>query len=488
MLLSRLLEDLEVEHLIGEREIDLIGLTLDSRDVKEGMGFVAIKGHTVDGHTYIDSAIAKGAKAVFLNSNSQVDIQEGVTYLYFKDTDLMLADIATAFYQGPSNEMTMIGVTGTNGKTSISLMLETMLKTQNLKTALVGTIENHIGDQIFETQNTTPNALVLNDFFDQAKKTGTTHTIMEVSSHALKLDRVKHVHYDFAIFTNLTEDHLDFHPDFEDYFYSKALLFKRAQKGVIINLEDSFGRRLIDEGCFDVPLWTYGLSDRASIYADHIQYGPSGTQVRIQTPLGSFESFIKIPGDIYVLNTLACVATMVALGFDLSRIQESMAAIKPVRGRLETIENPKGNAIIVDYAHTPDALENVLKVARGFTANKLIAVFGCGGDRDRKKRPIMGEIGYRCADVILVTSDNPRTEDPQAILDDIFEGIPQGSHKEKIVIRQVDRRKAIIEALERMKPGDTVVISGKGHETYQIIGREKHHFDDAEEVRNYFKS
>ena len=487
MNLSAFLKKLPGVEVNGPVDFEITEIVHDSRKAHSTAGFIALKGHTVDGHDYIDAAIQNGARLIFYNQEADLSLHEGVTYVALKDTEEALPFIAVNFYNYPSDQMTMIGVTGTNGKTSITLMLESMLSALNCNTALIGTIENHIGKVIFETQNTTPDALTLNAFLASARDKSTSHVLMEVSSHALKLDRVKYMHYDYAVFTNLTEDHLDFHHDFEDYFYSKAMLFQRAQKGVMINLEDSYGRRLIDENLFTAPLTTYGLSQVADVYASDISYSPKGTNCNIVTPNGIIAAFINIPGNIYVLNTLACVATLFSMGYPNDDIQRALTFVKPVRGRLETIENPKNDSIIVDFAHTPDALENVLKVVRGFTKGRLITVFGCGGDRDRKKRPIMGEIAYRLSDLVVVTSDNPRTEEPEKILDDIFEGIPREVSPEKRVYRNSDRRGAIHMALDEVKEGDTVVIAGKGHETYQILGKVKYHFDDAEEVRKFYE-
>ncbi|MBS7527535.1 UDP-N-acetylmuramoyl-L-alanyl-D-glutamate--2,6-diaminopimelate ligase [Fusibacter paucivorans] len=486
MKLNDLMSNISYHHIDGDGDCIINAMTHDSRKVEKGGAFIAIKGYTVDGHDYIEQAIEGGAGVVFYNAAIEVPLTSGVTYVALENTEQQLPDIASKFYQNPSERMTMIGVTGTNGKTSIALMLESMLKALKERTAVIGTIENHILDAVYPTQNTTPDALTLNAFLAKAADAEVSQCLMEVSSHALKLDRVRHVQYDYAIFTNLTEDHLDFHPDFEDYFNTKSLLFQRAQKGVMINLEDSYGRRLVDEGRFSVPLLTYGLHDDADIYAEDVVYSARGTSCRIVTPKGVIDSFIAIPGDIYVLNTLACVSTLYAMGCELDAIELAITAIKPVRGRLETIEVPKEHTVIVDFAHTPDALENVLNVVRKFTDGKMITVFGCGGDRDRKKRPIMGEIAYRLSDTIVVTSDNPRTEVPEAIINDIMAGIPGTLAEGKIMHRIVDRRKAIAKALAIACPGDTVVIAGKGHETYQIIGRVRHHFDDAEEVRKYY--
>ncbi|MDN5299457.1 MAG: UDP-N-acetylmuramoyl-L-alanyl-D-glutamate--2,6-diaminopimelate ligase [Clostridiales bacterium] len=486
MKLNDLMSTIPYHHINGNEDCVINAMTHDSRKVEKGGAFIAIKGYTVDGHDYIEQAIEGGAGVIFYNAEVEVPFINGITYVALENTEQQLPDIAGKFYQKPSERMTMIGVTGTNGKTSITLMLESMLKALNERTAVIGTIENHICDDVYPTQNTTPDALTLNAFLAKAADAEVSQCVMEVSSHALKLDRVRHVQYDYAIFTNLTEDHLDFHPDFEDYFNTKSLLFQRAQKGVMINLEDSYGRRLVDEGRFSAPLLTYGLDDNAAIYAKNVVYSARGTSCRIVTPKGAIDGFIAIPGDIYVLNTLACISTLYAMGYGLDAIETAIKAIKPVRGRLETIEIPESHTVIVDFAHTPDALENVLSVVRKFTAGKMITVFGCGGDRDRKKRPIMGDIAYRLSDVIVVTSDNPRTEVPEAIIDEIVVGIPETLEAGKVMHRITDRRKAIADALDIARDGDTVVIAGKGHETYQIIGRVRHHFDDAEEVRKYY--
>jgi UDP-N-acetylmuramoyl-L-alanyl-D-glutamate--2,6-diaminopimelate ligase len=274
---------------------------------------------------------------------------------------------------------------------------------------------------------------------------------------------------------------LDFHPDFEDYFKAKAMLFERADKAAIINYDDPYGKRLVDEHMVVAPVITYGFCEDAMIRVTSVTYSASGTMCHFVTPVGEFEATICIPGDIYVMNTMACMGVLIALGGDLTALKTAISQIKPVRGRLERVGNAN---VIVDYAHTPDALENVIKVVRKFTAGKIITVFGCGGDRDRKKRPMMGEIAERLSDIVIVTSDNPRTEDPESILDDIFAGI-KTNHE--AIYRESDRKKAIGLAIEMMTADDVVVIAGKGHETYQIVGREKHHFDDAEIARDFIE-
>jgi len=481
MKINEIVKDLKVERTRGDLTIDIMQLTHHSNEVMPGAAFVAIKGYTVDAHRFVPEVIESGAKAIFCNADYEGPFQENITYVFFENTMEALPTLATNFFEKPSEAMTMIGVTGTNGKTSITLMLETMLKAQQKNMAVIGTIENRIGDKVYPTSNTTPDALNLNAFLRDAVDAHTTHCLMEVSSHALKLDRVRHIAYDYAVFTNLTEDHLDFHPDFEDYFLAKAELFKRADKAAIINYDDPYGKRLVDEAIAIAPVMTYGFSEEAMIRATSLTYSASGTNCSFITPVGNFEAFICIPGDIYVLNTMACIGVLIALGSDLDALKSAICQIKPVRGRLERVGNAN---VIVDYSHTPDSLENVIKVVRKFTSGKVITVFGCGGDRDRKKRPIMGEIAQRLSDVAIATSDNPRTENAQAILDDIFTGINEDLG---VVYREADREKAIARAIKMMSKDDVVIIAGKGHETYQIIGREKHHFDDVEIAMKYLQ-
>jgi len=482
MKINEIIKGLKIERSIGMLELEIEQLTHHSQNVQKGGAFIAIKGYTVDAHRFVPAAIEAGALAIFCDDDYAGPFKEGITYIFLKNTLEALPTLATNFYKRPSEAMTMIGVTGTNGKTSITMMLEAMLKPQQLRTAVIGTIENRIGDKVYPTNNTTPDALNLNAFLREAADHKTTHCLMEVSSHALKLDRVRHIAYDYAIFTNLTEDHLDFHPDFEDYFSAKATLFARADKRAIINCDDPYGKRLIDENIAAAPIITYGFSENAMIRATSVTYSASGTTCHFITPVGNFEAFIRIPGDIYVMNTMACLGVLIAMGCDLEALKIAIDQIRPVRGRLQRVGNAN---VIVDYSHTPDSLENVIKVVRKFTTGRVITVFGCGGDRDRKKRPIMGEIAERLSDVIVVTSDNPRTEDAASIIDDIFKGI-KGNNGE--IYREIDRKKAIGIAIGMMATDDAVIIAGKGHETYQIIGREKHHFDDVEIALHYLHS
>ncbi len=489
MKLNEILKGITFEVLSGPQNPDVLSVTHDSRHVDDGTMFIAIKGFTVDGHSFIDKAVKQGANVIAvtdkeaLNQNKGLDFQEA-TCVYFENHWETLALIGKNFYSDPSTKLKMIGVTGTNGKTSITQLLSDMFQSKAQETAVIGTIENRIGRDVIPTQNTTPDGLILNDLLRRAVDQQIPYCLMEVSSHALKCKRVEGIAFDVGVFTNLSEDHLDFHKDFEDYFESKALLFEKLQKGAVINADDEYGEKLIHR--FEAALYrgrclSYGIDNHAELKAEDIQYYGNQTRFKVVSCEGQIEVTIPIPGKIYVYNTLACVGAMMLAGYSFEESCKALQVIQPVRGRLENVPNDKGIHAMIDFAHTPDALENVLKVINEFKTGRLITVFGCGGDRDTKKRPLMAGIAERYSDLVIATSDNPRTEDPEAILDDVFKGFK----KVDVIIRESNREKAIEKAIEVANEGDVVLVAGKGHENYQIIGHVKKHFDDREIVEKY---
>lgn len=457
------------------------GIQYDSRLIQQGDLFVAIKGYQVDGHDYIEKAIALGAVAIVCSDLGKIahvmEKHPAVQWVFVEDTRNALAYVSHVFYEQASNKLALVGITGTNGKTSISLLLSNMFEALNRKTGVIGTIGNKVGDKFYQTSVTTPESLNLNNLFFEMHKDSADVCLMEVSSHALALDRVAFLNYNIGIFTNLTQDHLDFHKDFEDYYRAKRRLFLMTDTYNLINVDDSFGQRLIKDlkaHEAKAETVTYGIDHEADIIATNVRYSMSGVSYDLRTPKFKLHVKVNMPGKIYVYNTLAAIGTLVLMGATKSDVMRAINGIQAVPGRFERVDNDQGINVIVDYAHAPDALENVLRIAKEFTKGRLIVVFGCGGDRDKSKRPLMGNIALAESDYAIVTSDNPRTEVAEKIIEDIIVDYPN----EGPYAIHVDRKAAIAAAIEFAKENDTVVIAGKGHESYQILGKEKIDFDD----------
>lgn len=459
----------------------ITGLGYDSRKITDGNCFLAIDGYSLDGHKFIDSAIENGAKSVILTKEDYIKDND-INYILVKDSRRALALISKAYYDDPSKDITLIGVTGTNGKTTTAQTIETMLSSLGRNTAVFGTIGNKINGVTYDTNNTTPEASELNRLFAQMKEYDVDTCVMEVSSHALSLDRVYGLNFDIGIFTNLTPDHLDFHSDMDDYFNAKEKLFYMTNIGNIINTDDKYGEKLcgiLSSKGYD--FLTVGLDKSADISATHIQMTENGTRFTLVTPEFKTDVSVALQGKVFIYNYLCAVGAMILLGYNESEIVSASKEINYVPGRLELVKNDKGLKVYVDYAHTPDALDKVIDIVREMTSGKVAVLFGCGGNRDKTKRPIMGEIATRKADIAVLTSDNPRTEDPQTIIDEVLEGIP--THNREKLIVEIDRATAIEKAIKSIGREDVLVIAGKGHETYQIIGTEKFDFDDREIAR-----
>ena len=476
MKLKDLLQGINVLESTADLDMEITGVVRDTRkEIPAGSLFVAVSGFAFDGNRYIPMAMEKGAAAVITAKKPDLE----VPYILVDSDRKALAMLGVNFYGHPAEKMTMIGITGTNGKTSVTLLLKHQLeKTLGAKVGLVGTMDNMIGDLELPTERTTPESFELQGLFAQMVDAGCTHCVMEVSSHALTLDRVEGVHYDVAAFTNLTEDHLDFHKTMEAYCDAKAELFRRCDRAVL-NRDDEWYDRMVSGATSQVM--TTSVKDEAGLKAedlellsDGIRFGAvyGGEKVRVNLP---------IPGKFTVYNALTVLGVALQLGISLPVAAEALATAQGVKGRVEVVPTPgQPYTVLVDYAHTPDGLENVLSSVRGFCKGRLIAVFGCGGDRDPIKRPIMGEIGVKLADHTVITSDNPRTEDPMAIIRDITAKLGEGSWE---IIE--DRRKAIRYAMDIAKKDDIIVLAGKGHETYQEINGVKYHLDEREEVAAY---
>jgi len=474
--LSELLKGIEIINMTASPDMEIGDISYDSRQTKPGDLFVAIKGFDSDGHKYIPAAVEKGAAAVLCQEKPE----GAVPYIQVKDSRNALALVSCNYFDHPASRMKVIGVTGTNGKTTTTMLLKHVLEDCTGKTAgLIGTNQNMIGDRVLETERTTPESYELQKLFRRMADEGCSYVIMEVSSHALYLDRVAGFRFDTAVFTNLTQDHLDFHKTMEDYAAAKALLFSRCEKAAI-NIDDSWGKYMMEHA--QCPVLTYSESKlEADLRAKDIRLSPS--DVRFCALTDELERVrLNIPGRFSVYNALSVISAALLLGLSLHEISESLATAKGVKGRMEVVPTPEDYTILIDYAHTPDALENVLRSVKEVSRGRVVALFGCGGDRDKGKRPKMGAIAAELADYLIVTSDNPRTEVPGDIIKDILTGIrlPKKSYT---VIE--DRVKAIEYAIDSHQPGDVIILAGKGHETYQIVGKEKHHMDEREIVAEH---
>ncbi len=473
MKLSEILSGIPVRSATADMNQEIAGICYDSRQAKPGELFVAVTGFASDGHRFIPMAVEKGAAVVLCEKKPEVEIP----YVLVENSRLALALASANYFGRPAGRMRFIGVTGTNGKTTTTYLLKTVLeRTLGAKVGLIGTIQNMIGDQILDTERTTPESYELQKLFYEMAEAGCTHVVMEVSSHALALDRVAGIHFDVGVFTNLTQDHLDFHKTMEEYRKAKAMLFRMCDVGVY-NADDAAAEKIMAEA--SCRALTYGQHHRADLtakqpqlHADRVEFAASYGDQTVPIRLG-------IPGGFSVYNALGVLGVALALGIGLDAAAEALGSAHGVKGRVEVVPTPGTDyTVLIDYAHSPDGLENVLSSVKGYCKGRLIAVFGCGGDRDNTKRPKMGEIGARLADIPVITSDNPRTEDPNQIIEQILAGIPDRS---RCVVEE-NRRKAIRMAMTMAEKDDIIVLCGKGHETYQILGTEKTHLDEREEV------
>lgn len=476
---------------------DVSGITSDSRKVRNGMIFVALVGGHTDGHQYVSQAAEAGATAIVVTKGRkfQASSSVNVPILESDNTYEALALLCSAFYGYPGKKLQLIGVTGTNGKTTVTHLIEKMLQEWGKPVGLIGTLGHKRGgyqkdkQQDYEsTGHTTPMAGELQEILAGMLRERTEYVVMEVSSHALAQHRVAGCHFKVAVFTNLTQDHLDFHKTMEHYFLAKRMLFEglnpAEHQKAVINMDDPYAARLIEACPPGVPVYTYGIENaQAVIHLENVKYSISGARFKAITPAGEANVSLKLAGKFSVYNALAALAAGLALDIPLPVCVRALESVEGVRGRFEVVS--EAPYVIVDYAHTPDGLENILSAARLVTPDggRLIAVFGCGGDRDATKRPKMGAIAERLADVLMVTSDNPRSEDPQQIITDIISGIQRFDSRRMLV--NPDREQAIQQAMDLAHPNDIIVVAGKGHEDYQILADRVIHFDDKEVVQTY---
>jgi len=474
MKLRELLKDIAVLACTADPELEIKSVHYDSRKVTPDSLFVAVSGFASDGNQFIPMALDKGAVAVVTAKKPETD----VPYILVESDRMALAMLGCNFYSHPAKKMTMIGVTGTNGKTSTTLLLKQVLeKTIGAKVGLIGTMANMVGDEVIPTERTTPESFELQGLFARMYAAGCSHVVMEVSSHAVTLDRIGGVHFDIAAFTNLTEDHLDFHKTMDAYCDAKAELFRRCGKAVI-NTDDSYAPRFL--AAASCPVLTTAVTGPGDLRAENVELLSDGIRYDAASKGEKVPVHVPIPGRFTVYNTLTVLGIARQLGIRLQDAAEALETVEGVKGRIEVVPTPgRDYTVLIDYAHTPDGLENVLSSVRDFCRGRVISVFGCGGDRDPIKRPIMGQIGVKLADFAIITSDNPRTEDPMAIIADILRGVKE-EHGEYIVVE--DRKTAIRYAMDIAKKDDIIVLAGKGHETYQDIGGVKLHLDEREEV------
>ena len=479
MKLYQLLQEIEILETNAVLDTEITGISYDSRKTQPGDLFVAIKGFEADGHRFIPKAMEKGAAAVLCEDAPS----DGTPYVRIADCRRGLALASKAFFGDPAARMKLIGFTGTSGKTSSTHILKHVLEAElGAKVGLIGTNGNMIGDELIHTEYTTPESYELHRLFRQMADAGCTHVVMEVSSHSLALERVAGIRFDVGVFTNLSQDHLDLHGTMEEYAAAKRKLFSQCDRACI-NLDDARGPYMI-EGA-KCPVLTYAANtNEADLVAKDLRLNAGG--VRFAAVSGGELALVRlpIPGMFSVYNALSVMAACLALGLDLQKAADGVSSARGVKGRMEPVPTDGDYSIIIDYSHKPDALEKALKTLRPVTRGRLTVLFGCGGDRDRGKRPIMGAIAADNADLVIVTSDNPRTEEPMAIINEILPGLKNKRTACKVIC---DRPEAIRWAIDNAAPGDVILLAGKGHEDYQIVGHEKHHMDEREIVADALK-
>ncbi len=500
MTLLQLLDGVQVTKLLQigygvklqTEDVRVKEIAYDSRAVEPGDVFVAIRGMEVDGHRYIEDAIHRGARAVVLEDDSAIPdsffVHSDVVKIVVPNSRRVLAQMASNYFQHPARQLKLIGVTGTNGKTTATHLLKSILEANGEKVGLIGTIEYKIGDEVIPAVHTTPESLELNELLHSMVTKGCRSAVMEVSSHALALDRVYGLEYQLALFTNLTQDHLDFHGSMDAYFHAKKTLFDGLGESsiAVTNLDDERGLSILSST--KAKCITYGVENQADVKAQDLRAGMNGIAFTVQYQGETIALNSPLIGRFNVYNVLGAAACALAMGLPDETIQSGIGKVKSVRGRFERIDSGRGWIVIIDYAHTPDALQKALLAIHDMMIHenrgRVITIFGCGGERDPDKRPKMGKIASNLSDVVIVTSDNPRREDPDVIIGDIVKGIPHGATVEQVR----DRREAIRLGLEMARPGDVVLLAGKGHETCQVVGESKIHFDDREEVESFLRS
>mgnify|MGYP001571238428 CR=1 FL=1 len=501
MKLKKIIDNLDgVVKVEGRTSLEITGIACDSKAVKQGYLFAALKGSKVNGADFIDDAISRGAYAILLDADNEGIFRKGDAFIYVKDSIKALADVSKAYFTDLSAKMRLIGVTGTNGKTTITYLMESIFKAKFWQTGVIGTVNYRFGQRSIPAVNTTPGVLDLYSLLSSMYKEKIKNCVIEVSSHSLEQGRVETLQFDTAIFTNLTREHLDFHKNMDDYLKAKLKLFEKIKKGgfAIINLDDPAAEKIIEKVKAETKarVITYGIDHKADITAENINLSCNGLKFQLgvaeralanSAPIGvAKQSFAPIEiesnliGRHNIYNILAAIGASLASGISLEDTKNGIEALKGLPGRLESVMCGQNFSVYVDYAHTEDGLENVLKSLRELKPNRLISVFGCGGNRDKTKRPAMGRISTELSDAVVITSDNPRGEEPMDIINEIIKGIAPGKNNYTV---EIDRFRAIKKALESAKEGDIVLVAGKGHETYQVFKNTTLPFDDREVVR-----
>jgi UDP-N-acetylmuramoyl-L-alanyl-D-glutamate--2,6-diaminopimelate ligase len=479
MTLEKLLETVEKVEIKAEESMNISGICYDSREMRDGELFIAVRGYETDGHKYIEDAVRRGAACIICEEAPEVL----TPYIIVKDSRKALAAASAVWFGHPAEKLKIVGVTGTNGKTSVTNLIKYIIeKCSSAKVGLIGTNGNFIGERELPAGHTTPESYELHKLLDKMVLEDCTYVIMEVSSHALYLSRVHGIQFEAGVFTNLTPEHLDFHGTMEEYARAKSLLFPNCKKSVI-NIDDDYASLMTDKSAG--PVMSYAVENSSAdlvgkdikLQADKVEF--------CAVALGSINRVeLQIPGLFSVYNALASIASAILLGFDIEMITPALQSYGGVKGRAEVLPTGHDFTVLIDYAHTPDALKNIITAVRGFAQGRVVTVFGCGGDRDKTKRPLMGHIAAELSDYTIITSDNPRTEDPNVIINDILEGIKDTNADYEIA---GNRKEAICRAINRLSNGDVLIIAGKGHETYQILGKEKVHFDDREVVAEHIR-
>lgn len=478
MKLGEILKDIEIQESTASQDLEIADVRYDSRAVGAGDLFVAIKGFESDGHSYIPAAVENGAAAVICQEKPDID----VPYVLVEDSRLALALASRNFFSDPASGMKLVAVTGTNGKTTSTMLLKHVLENKGFKCGLVGTNQNMIGDEALPTERTTPESYELQKLLREMADAGCEYVIMEVSSHSLVLSRVAGLSFEAAAFTNLTREHLDFHETMENYAGAKALLF-RSCKAAAVNLDDKWGGYMQAAARCGVTTFSETRLE-ADLVAKEIKLLPTGVKFLALYGNELERVSLGIPGRFSVYNALTVIALSLLLGLTLKETVKSLASAAGVKGRVEVVPTPEDYTILIDYAHTPDALENVIRSIKEVAEGRVVVLFGCGGDRDKTKRPLMGEIATSLADFTIITSDNPRTEVPADIISDILAGVKASKNRYTVI---EDRTRAIAWAIDHHRRGDVIILAGKGHETYQIIGREKRHMDERELVAEHLR-
>ena len=478
MQLADLVQRLSAKSIHGSLDREITGVRYDSRRVTPGNLFVAVRGTSLDGHSFIEQAVDKGAVAVV---GERAALSQRATAIVVPDSRGALAQLAATFFGDPSRKLKMIGVTGTNGKSTTTFLIKHLLERASQSTGLIGTVQYEVGERRLPASRTTPESLDLQELLSQCVEAGCRNVVIEVSSHALSQGRANEIEFDIGVFTNLTRDHLDFHNGMKDYFLAKARLFEslrqsqKKDRKAIVNIDDPYGQQLVARFGRDLPIISYGMGARADFRASDFKVDMNGTSYRLDAKDKSYLVRLPLIGRFNIYNSLAALAAAHAVGLDVRNAVLALAKAPQIPGRLEAVPAKRKFQVFVDYAHTDDALLNVVKTCRDLNPNRLILVFGCGGNRDRAKRPLMGAVADQYADYAFITSDNPRKEDPEAIVRDVETGFKHKNY-EKIV----DRKLAITRAIAMAQPRDIVLIAGKGHEKYQEFSDHTVPFDDVE--------